>query len=444
MTAAVWTSSADVKAHVGKLWQTGRLLASVVHTDDRFPLRVPLRRPTTAEWASRFDEARTWVAEVRSVPRVRVEWRRINHRQLGLNEVPWQLWVDTVDDAAALIGRRDELRQFRSIVATTTVAHEHLLPVLAKRPLDVLDAAPEWAALLGVVDWIVAHPSSGLYVRQLDVPGVHTKTIERHSKLLAIMIEHATSDLEPPTASSFASSFESSGDSSGDSPGYSADAPIEPGGVVGRTGVGRPGDFARRFGFRPRPRLVRFRSLDPSWRLTTFDRDGDYTLTATDFARIPPPERVFITENEVNFLAFPSATGAIVVFGSGSGLEHLGSADWLATVPVRYWGDIDTHGFWILDQLRAVVPDATSMLMDRATLMAHEPFWGIETKRMLRNLNRLTSDEQSLYDDLRDQRIRPDLRLEQERIRFSHVRRALTGETGATSSPRSASDPPLP
>jgi hypothetical protein len=64
-------------------------------------------------------------------------------------------------------------------------------------------------------------------------------------------------------------------------------------------------------------------------------------------------------------------------------------------------------------------------MLDRATLLAHEPFWGTEAKRMLRNLTRLTHEEHSLYDDLRDQRIRRDIRLEQERIRFSHLRQAL-------------------
>lgn len=44
---------------------------------------------------------------------------------------------------------------------------------------------------------------------------------------------------------------------------------------------------------------------------------------------------------------------------------------------------------------------------------------------MLRNLTRLTHVEQHLYDDLRDQRIRSDLRLEPERIRFSHLRHAV-------------------
>lgn len=386
-----WTTAADVRDHLNKLWQRGDLLASEAQDTNRFPLRITLKGPTSEEWGSRFDEARRWVADLRAIPRVRVLWRQVNHRQLGLNEVPSQLWVDTLDDAAALINRTVDVRRFRSIVALTAAQHRALLPVIAKRPLDAIAAADDWSALLAIVDWIVGHPKPGVYLRQLDLPGVHTKMVEHHSRLLSMMLDVSLV-------------------------GPDDDTPL---------GAAQPNDFARRFGFRSRPRLVRFRSLDPMWRLTTFDQGGDYTLTATDFARLPPPERVFITENEVNFLAFPEVPQAIVIFGAGSGMEHLGAADWLTTVPVLYWGDIDTHGFWILDQLRAVVPAAESMLMDRATLMAHERFWGTEAKRMLRNLTRLTLDEQHLYDDLRDQRIRPDLRLEQERVRFSHLRHAV-------------------
>jgi hypothetical protein len=192
-------------------------------------------------------------------------------------------------------------------------------------------------------------------------------------------------------------------------------------------------DFVRRYGFRSRPRMVRFRSLDPRWHLAAADVDRDYSLTAGDFGRVAPPRRLFITENEVNFLAFPEIADAIVVFGAGSGFEHLAQVPWLAEVPVHYWGDIDTHGFAILDQLRAVAPHSTSMLMDRATLLSHERYWGHEGKPTQRDLPRLTIDERGVYDDLRDNRIRPNLRLEQEHIPFRNCPRRDRSTTGLSS-----------
>ena len=104
----------------------------------------------------------------------------------------------------------------------------------------------------------------------------------------------------------------------------------------------------------------------------------------------------------------------------------LAQTAWLARCQVFYWGDIDTHGFAILDQLRASLPHAQSLLMDRGTLLAFESQWGGEEKQTLRDLSRLNEEERALYDDLRDDRLGKNLRLEQERIGFGWVERALT------------------
>jgi hypothetical protein len=115
----------------------------------------------------------------------------------------------------------------------------------------------------------------------------------------------------------------------------------------------------------------------------------------------------------------------MVIFGAGYGFEMLAQAEWLAGIPVYYWGDIDTHGFAILDQLRARLKHVESFLMDRATLMAFESQWGDESAQTLRDLPRLRPEEKALYDDLRDNRIRQGLRLEQERIGLSWVEGTL-------------------
>ena len=98
---------------------------------------------------------------------------------------------------------------------------------------------------------------------------------------------------------------------------------------------------------------------------------------------------------------------------------------WLERCVLRYWGDIDTHGYAILDQLRSRFPHTQSLLMDRATLMAHQAAWGRESAPVRHDLPRLSADERALYDELRDNRIQPDLRLEQERIGYGWLEQAL-------------------
>jgi hypothetical protein len=56
--------------------------------------------------------------------------------------------------------------------------------------------------------------------------------------------------------------------------------------------------------------------------------------------------------------------------------------------------------------------------------------WGEEDKQTLRELPRLNAEEGALYDDLRDNRLRRNLRLEQERIGFGWVEAALAGLVG--------------
>lgn len=73
------------------------------------------------------------------------------------------------------------------------------------------------------------------------------------------------------------------------------------------------------------------------------------------------------------------------------------------------------------------IAHAESFLTDSRTLPAFKSLWRNEDKPVRRDLVRLGAEEQALYDDLRDDRIRPNLRLEQERIGFRRVLGALSG-----------------
>ena len=388
MTDTGWSTAGDVRSHLKRLWERGRLLADVAQPGNTFPLRVSLKRPTSPELVTRFEEVRTWVDDVRGIGQARLELRDVNHRQLGPNSIPVALWFDTVEAAVATIGMTRELQRFTALVELTNGRCPQLLPLLAKRPLEALAEAAAWPRILDVVDWMQHHPRPGIYLRQVDIPGVHTKFIEQHQRTLAVMLDVVL----PESAVEVAA-------------GHS--------------------EFARRYGFRGRPHMIRFRYLDRQFAVNTSDQDRHYSLTAADFGRINPPRRVFMTENEINFLAFPGVPDSVVVFGAGSGFDHLLHVPWLAEVPLHYWGDIDTHGFAILDQLRGYAPHATSMLMDRETLLAHREFWGVEEKPTRRDLSKLTRKEREVYDDLRDNRLQPNLRLEQERIQFSWVQAAI-------------------
>jgi hypothetical protein len=256
--------------------------------------------------------------------------------------------------------------------------------------LQALELAGEWPRLLAVVDWVKQHPRPAVYLRQVDLPGIHSKFIETHRAVLAELLDLAL-------------------------PADSVDTT--------KTGVAQ---FAARYGFLDKPVRIRLRILDPAIHLVAGAPCPDITLDAGSFSRLAiDARRVFITENEINFLAFPPVPGAIVIFGAGYGWEALAQARWLTQCAIHYWGDIDTHGFAILDQLRSHFSHASSLLMDRATLDAHRAFWGREDKPQRGDLSRLTAEELSLYNDLRDNRIREGLRLEQEHLSFGWVQEQI-------------------
>jgi hypothetical protein len=232
----------------------------------------------------------------------------------------------------------------------------------------------------------------------VDIPGVHSIFIEGHRSVLTELF-----DLVLPEEA----------------------VDREAGGVTG---------FCRRYGFIDKPARVRFRILDDALAVFPTGTDQDVVVTHDTFAGLDlPVDTVFITENEINFLAFPRAARNMVIFGAGYGFDMFAQALWLNDRRLFYWGDIDTHGFAILDQLRGSLPHVWSFLMDRDTLMAHRSLWGHEPRQETRNLPRLHPEEQALFDDLRCNRLTDQLRFEQERVGFDWVKNRVADLTGIPS-----------
>jgi hypothetical protein len=115
----------------------------------------------------------------------------------------------------------------------------------------------------------------------------------------------------------------------------------------------------------------------------------------------------------------------MVIFGGGYAVPVLESLGWLAGLDVGNWGDIDTPGFAILNRLRHHLPHARSMLLDRATLLDHRDHWTTEPSSAAAALDRLDQAEAALYAGLVSDVYGPAVRLEQERISFAPVEKAV-------------------
>ena len=388
-----WTTPADLRRQVQRLWARGLILGDVARGGGVFPRRLVLKRPTSPEISDSFEAVRAWSASLRSAQHIRLRMRESRHRVLGTNTLPSEAWVDSVDAAAAMIGKRPDLAVFQDMLRSTSIRHPVLVDWLARKPLRALDLRRDWSRLLDIVEWLREHPRPSLYVRQMDVAGVDTKFVEQHRATLAELLDLAL-----------------------------------PAGAIDASRTGASG-FAQRYGFKPKPERVRFRILDRDCALLPW-RDGDdsqeLTLRVEAFAALDlSVQRVIITENEINYLALPPLDATIAIFGSGYGFDALAQAAWLSRCQMHYWGDIDTHGFAILDQLRRHFDGVDSLLMDLHTFLRFKSLWVNERNPTRRDLSRLSMAERELYDDLRNDKYGPRLRLEQERIGFEWVRDAL-------------------
>ena len=395
-TARIWTGAGQLRLAVQRQWETGRILAARCSPEPLFPLRVPLRRPDRRALLDRFDEVRAWIRELEAESAAtlghgyQLEWEEVNHRQLGSNRVPRAAIFQTEDDAVRFIGRSSELRRFGRIAEETARGFAELMPWLAAHPLTVLELGEDWSRVLSVLQWFRERPRPGVYLRQVDAPGVDSKFIEGRKALISELLELVLGD-----------------------PVCDPSAP-------------RVADFERRYGLLTKPVQVRIRILD---RALSVSGLMDVAAPVEQLAALDlSVRRIFVTENDTNAIAFPELPDAAVVFGRGYALELLGRLPWLHRAEIFYWGDLDTHGFAILDRFRESFPHARSLLMDRPTLLEHRGAWTQERadQRCDRRLERLTPEENALYEDLRADRLGAAVRLEQERIAFGWLTRALS------------------
>jgi len=376
-----WTRPVEVRTAIRKKWEAGALLARYAAGQDWEPLSIAIRGPSAREIGERLAEVRRWAAEWAEAARgpLRVEYKQVGGRHFGVNNIPGRAWLDGYDDAWALLKVQPDVRRLSELIE---VARDtRLIPWLTGHPMRALRLAGVWDRLLATVLWIEQQQTPGMYLRQVDVPGVDTKFIERHKGVLAELL----------------------------------DAQLDP----SRVNAAAP-DFAGRYGFLRRPGYVRFR-VSGGFR-------GFSELSARTDELVAVPSgitRAYVIENEITYLAFPVQEAAMAIFGGGYAVPVLEPLGWLADLDVVYWGDIDTHGFAILNRLRQYLPYARSMLMDHDTLLGHRGHWATEPSPTSVALDRLAPAESALYADLTSNTFGRSVRLEQERVSFSAVEKAV-------------------
>jgi hypothetical protein len=80
---------------------------------------------------------------------------------------------------------------------------------------------------------------------------------------------------------------------------------------------------------------------------------------------------LLIVENESCQHLLPRIEGGIAILGSGFDLQWL-QGEWIKSVNIAYWGDIDTWGLQFLSDARKHCPDLTPLLMSNEVFEKHK------------------------------------------------------------------------
>ena len=358
----------DVRARAKKLFdRDARMWA--VEQQTAVVLDVPLRPPTEREALGDLERVREWVDAWRGVDEgsgIELEWVVRNWSRIGSQEVPVRAVLRGAEVIARVAG---ETEGWRVLVARLNALREHIgfdvsgvLRAHARAIADLDD--DDFGRLVDVLAWLREHPGSGRLVRELPIRGIHTKWIETRRGLVE--------------------------------------------------SLHRAGTGALNLGLRESSPLLRLRVLDPS---LSFHGLTDVSAPVDDLAaNLIRPERVFVFENLATVLAMPDVPGAVAVHGGGHRVDLVARLPWAQTV--MYWGDLDSHGFAILNQLRAAGVDATSALMDMDTLFDHRDLWGIDPSPNVGVLDQLTRGERATLQSLSAE---GNIRLEQERVPWDYA-----------------------
>lgn len=385
----------EIKKRALRLWNSGRPLSARCAGENIFPVEIPFGKISGSSVSENFTASAAWVRALIDSSKEKkgsgysIEFREVAHRQLGRQRMPQKIFIETENDLLKLCGKTKEFELFIEACRVSEQKLPELTGFIARQTVKLIPFFPVWEKLADVCLYFIENPAPDIYIRQIDIPGIDTKFIEKHKRILSELLIY----LQPERYTE-----------------------PYPGGTHG---------FEKYFGLRYDEPLIRFRILDENLYIQGL---SDITIP---FSQFNPPdtelEKIFITENKINGLAFPRLEKSIVIFGLGYGVSILESIPWLQNLKIYYWGDIDTHGFSILSRIRKIFPDCVSLLMDEETLLAHidSCVEEHESKRFTGVLSGLNEDEQKLFEDLKSDRFGTRVRLEQEAVKFDYALKAI-------------------
>ena len=147
--------------------------------------------PPCAEFCD-FDEIRTWIGEIKEgceKAGLRLEWIEINNRQLGRQSIPQRIIISDIKQLSSYLGKNADFDTFNRGRTELLSAFPELEEWSIENPFKLIENTKNIGRLVKILGWVREHPCPDIYLRQLSIPGVDTKFIERHKNLLGSWLD---------------------------------------------------------------------------------------------------------------------------------------------------------------------------------------------------------------------------------------------------------------
>lgn len=369
-------SPKDIREHCLKWWR--EVLLSTIDSTPYFPKEISrIGKIGSKDILNKLSD---YIASIELLKSNSKESKRIGYSlvtterqfdKIGKQIVPEKISIDGIEDYLHVSGKEKEYQTFLKNLALIKIELPSLINWVKSNPTKLVEHNT-WTETLNVCKYFLDNPRPNKYIRQLPID-IHTKYILENKGIVQSLLDF----LIPEQINSQETKFE------------------------------------LRYNLKYSEPLIRVRFLDTS--ISLIDSATDISLTLSEFKNIQSPcGNIFVAENIMNFLTLPYLPRTIAIWsGGGFNVSYLKDIGWIKNKQFFYWGDLDAHGFQILNQFRTYFPKTAAVMMDEETLLSFKSAKGQPAP--IQNLQRLTESELKLYAYLRQNNIR----LEQEKITHS-------------------------
>ena len=365
----------DIYKKLNRLYDKGNIFKEYINSTDIFLIEVKLKNIQQKHIQENYLTFAKELANLKNT-NLPILYKEYNFKTLGVQKLPYSIKIDSLDIFLNLIDKTKEYQCFISNYEKVICKYFKLKDTIFNKPFLTIEYKDDWDKFFLIIEFFLLNKQQNSYIREISLKNIDTKYIEKHKKIIDILI----------SAIKNKNSLESIKDFS----------------------------FEKKYDLKYILPQVRFRILDTDLYIGDL---SDVTLNIDEFEKLKINcKKVYIVENKITTLAFPNTKDSIVIFGSGYKVGVLKNTKWLQDKDIFYWGDIDSDGFAILSQIRGYFSHIKSIFMDKETFYKFNNFIVEYQKTNIdKILDNLTKDELQLYKTINTQR------LEQERLPYTYI-----------------------